>query len=56
MVQESIHRYAEEVMRRPIGVKLDRMTPEEAIAPESPVLAGKGEVRRTRVSGVGTRC
>src|SRR5258708_8199889 len=35
MVQESIHRYAEEVMR-PIGVKLDRMTPEEAIAPESP--------------------
>src|SRR6266853_1413476 len=35
MVQESIHRYAEEVMR-PIGVKLDRMTPQEAIAPESP--------------------
>ena len=35
MVQESVHRYAEEVMR-PIGVKLDRMTPEEAIAPESP--------------------
>ena len=35
MVQQSIHRYAEEVMR-PIGVKLDRMTPEEAIAPESP--------------------
>jgi acyl-CoA dehydrogenase len=35
MVQESVHRYAEEVMR-PIGIKLDRMTPEEAIAPESP--------------------
>jgi len=35
MVQESVHRYAEEVMR-PIGIKLDRMTPEEAIARESP--------------------
>ncbi|MFM0504832.1 acyl-CoA dehydrogenase family protein [Paraburkholderia caffeinilytica] len=35
MVQQTVHRYAEEVMR-PIGVKLDRMTPEEAIAPGSP--------------------
>ena len=35
MVQQTVHRYAEEVMR-PVGVKLDRMTPEEAIAPGSP--------------------
>jgi alkylation response protein AidB-like acyl-CoA dehydrogenase len=35
MVQESVHRFAEEVMR-PVGIKLDRMTPEEAIAPGSP--------------------
>ncbi|MFM0013138.1 acyl-CoA dehydrogenase family protein [Paraburkholderia sediminicola] len=35
MVQQSVHRYAEEVMR-PIGVKLDRMTPEEVIAQGSP--------------------
>jgi len=35
MVQESVHRYAEEVMR-PVGIKLDRMTPEDAIAPTSP--------------------
>ncbi|HTR17341.1 MAG TPA: acyl-CoA dehydrogenase family protein [Acetobacteraceae bacterium] len=35
MVQESVHRYAVEVMR-PIGVKLDRMTPEQVIAPDSP--------------------
>jgi acyl-CoA dehydrogenase len=34
MVQESVHRYAAEVMR-PIGVKLDRMSPEQAIAPNS---------------------
>ena len=32
MVQQTVHRFAEEVMR-PIGVKLDRMTPEEVIAP-----------------------
>ena len=41
MVQESVHRFAEEVMR-PVGIKLDRMTPEEAIAPGSPYW----EVRR----------
>jgi acyl-CoA dehydrogenase len=35
MVQASVHRYAEEVMR-PIGIKLDHMTPAEAIAPDSP--------------------
>jgi hypothetical protein len=34
MVQETVHRFAEEVMR--IGIKLDRMSPEEAIAPGSP--------------------
>jgi len=35
MVQQTVHRFAAEVMR-PIGIKLDRMTPEEAIAPQSP--------------------
>ncbi|HTP74963.1 MAG TPA: acyl-CoA dehydrogenase family protein [Burkholderiaceae bacterium] len=35
MVQQTVHRYAEEVMR-PIGIQLDRMTPEEVIAPKSP--------------------
>lgn len=35
MFQESLHRYAEEVMR-PIGVALDRMTPEQVIAQDSP--------------------
>jgi hypothetical protein len=34
MVQETVHRFAEEVMR-PVGIKLDRMTPEEVIAPGS---------------------
>lgn len=35
MIQETVHRYAVEVMR-PIGIKLDRMTPEQVIAPGSP--------------------
>jgi len=35
MVQESVQRYAQEVLR-PIGVQLDRMTPEQVIAPDSP--------------------
>ena len=35
MVQQTVHRYAQEVMR-PAGIKLDRMTPEEVIAPGSP--------------------
>jgi alkylation response protein AidB-like acyl-CoA dehydrogenase len=35
MFEESLHRYAEEVMR-PIGTALDRMTPEQVAAPDSP--------------------
>src|SRR5271156_2816340 len=35
MVQEAVHRYAVEVMR-PTGIALDRMTPEEVIAADSP--------------------
>ena len=35
-IQDSAHRFAEEVMR-PIGEKLDRMTPEEVVAPASPI-------------------
>lgn len=35
MFQESLHRYAEDVMR-PVGQQLDRLTPEEVIAPNSP--------------------
>lgn len=33
-IQESTHRFAEEVMR-PAGIALDKLTPEEVIAPES---------------------
>lgn len=35
-VQENAHRFAAEVMR-PLAAMLDRMTPEEVIAPESPL-------------------
>lgn len=35
MFQETLHRYAQEVMR-PIGIDLDKMTPEQVAAPESP--------------------
>src|SRR5258705_10269943 len=35
MVQETVHSFAEDVMR-PVGINLDRMTPEEVIAPGSP--------------------
>jgi len=46
MVQENARRFAETVMR-PAGVKLDRMTPEQVIAADSPlwaVLQGFGEL------------
>lgn len=35
MVQETVHRFAEEVLR-PVGIRLDKMTPDEVIAPDSP--------------------
>jgi hypothetical protein len=35
-IQEVAHRFAEEVMR-PIGEKLDKMTPEEVVAEGSPL-------------------
>jgi acyl-CoA dehydrogenase len=35
-IQDAAHRFAVEVMR-PVGEKLDKMTPEEVIAPESPL-------------------
>lgn len=35
-IQEMAHRFAEEVMR-PIGQKLDKMTPEEVVADDSPL-------------------
>ena len=35
MFQSSVHRFAEDHLR-PIGIKLDRMTPEQVIAPDSP--------------------
>jgi alkylation response protein AidB-like acyl-CoA dehydrogenase len=35
-IKQEAHRFAEEVLR-PVGVELDAMTPEEAIAPESPL-------------------
>jgi alkylation response protein AidB-like acyl-CoA dehydrogenase len=36
LVQDTCHRFAEEVLR-PAGLVLDEMTPEETIAPESPL-------------------
>ncbi len=36
LVQDNCHRFAEEVMR-PVSAVLDEMTPEESIAPESPL-------------------
>lgn len=35
MIRQTVHRFALEVMR-PVGIALDRMTPEQVIAPESP--------------------
>ena len=35
-IQEVAHRFAEQVMR-PIGERLDRMTPEEVVAEDSPL-------------------
>lgn len=35
-IQDTAHRFAEQVMR-PIGIQLDKMTPEEVIAAESPL-------------------
>jgi len=35
-VQDNVHRFAEEVMR-PLAAKMDRLSAEEAIAPDSPV-------------------
>lgn len=36
LVQDTCHRFAEEVMR-PVGPAMDRMTPEQTVAPDSPV-------------------
>ncbi|WP_296657278.1 acyl-CoA dehydrogenase family protein [Paraburkholderia sp.] len=40
LIQQTVHRFAQEVMR-PVGIKLDRMTPEEVIAPGSPYWAAR---------------
>ncbi len=47
-IQDSAHRFAEEVMR-PIAAKLDKMTPEEAIAEGSPVWA---YIEKMQASGI----
>ncbi|AMN47551.1 hypothetical protein ACG33_10660 [Steroidobacter denitrificans] len=39
-IQATAHRYAREVMR-PVGIVLDRMTPEQVIAPDSPYWAAR---------------
>ncbi|MEX3929439.1 acyl-CoA dehydrogenase family protein [Paraburkholderia sp. BR10936] len=43
MVQQTVHRFAEEVMR-PTGIQLDRMTPEQVIAPGSPYWEARKKV------------
>src|SRR5437868_9752014 len=35
MVQQTVHRFAEEVLR-PVGIQLDKMAPDAVIAPGSP--------------------
>ncbi|MCP3725217.1 acyl-CoA dehydrogenase [Paraburkholderia sp. CNPSo 3272] len=43
MVQQTVHRFAEEVMR-PTGIQLDRMTPEQVIAPGSPYWEARNKI------------
>ena len=45
-IQESAHRFAEEVMR-PIAEKLDKMTPEEVVAEGSPLWDYLGQIRES---------
>ncbi len=45
-IQDSAHRFAEEVMR-PIAEKLDRMTPEEVVAEGSPLWDYLGQIKES---------
>src|SRR5258708_13907727 len=45
---DGVHRFAAEVMR-PIGERLDRMTPEEGIAAGSPLWQGVTEFPKIRI-------
>ncbi len=48
-VQETVHRFAEEVMR-PIGTELDRMDPEAVIAEDSPLWAFFGQFQELGIT------
>lgn len=52
-IQESAHRFAEEVMR-PIAAQLDKMSAEEAIAPESPLFSYYKQVKETGLLDIET--
>ena len=51
-IQEVAHRFATEVMR-PIGEKLDKMTPEEVVAQGSPLFDYMGQVRDSGILDLG---
>lgn len=52
-IQDSAHRFAAEVMR-PIGQKLDKMTPEEAIADGSPLHDYMSQIRESGILDLGS--
>ena len=51
-IQGMAHRFAEEVMR-PIGKQLDEMTPEEVIAPESPLWSYAKQLQEAGILDLG---
>jgi len=51
-IQDSTHRFAEEVMR-PIGQQLDGMTPEEVVAPDSPLWRFASQLQASGILDLG---
>ena len=51
-IQDVAHRFAAEVMR-PIGEQLDKMTPEEVIAADSPLQDYMGQIRDSGILDLG---
>jgi len=49
MFQSSVHKFAKDILR-PIGQKLDRMTPEQVIAPDSPYWEARAKFLELGVS------
>jgi len=49
LVQDTCHRFAEEVMR-PVSAEMDEMTPDETVAPDSPVWSVLGQAQELGLS------